>query len=72
MGGFAGGDLLGTSLAEWERMMALNLTSVVIGCRAVLPAMTAAGGGRIVNIASRGGARAAGRLHRLHRLQGRA
>jgi NAD(P)-dependent dehydrogenase (short-subunit alcohol dehydrogenase family) len=53
VGGFAGGDLLSTSLAEWERLMTLNLTSAVIGCRAVLPAMTAAGAGRIVNIASR-------------------
>ena len=53
VGGFAGGDLLSTSLADWERLMRLNLTSAVIGCRAVLPAMTAAGAGRIVNIASR-------------------
>ena len=53
VGGFAGGDLLSTSLAEWERMMALNLTSTVIACRAVLPVMIAGGGGRIVNIASR-------------------
>jgi len=53
VGGFAGGDLLATPLAEWERMMALNLTSAVIACRAVLPVMIAGGGGRIVNIASR-------------------
>ena len=53
VGGFAGGDLLSTSLAEWERMMALNLTSTAIACRAVLPIMIAGGGGRIVNIASR-------------------
>jgi NAD(P)-dependent dehydrogenase (short-subunit alcohol dehydrogenase family) len=53
VGGFAGGDLASTSLAEWERIMRLNLTSAVIGCRAVLPAMTAAGHGRIVNVASR-------------------
>jgi len=53
VGGFAGGDLLSTSLAEWERMMALNLTSTVIACRLVLPVMIAGGGGRIVNIASR-------------------
>jgi NAD(P)-dependent dehydrogenase (short-subunit alcohol dehydrogenase family) len=53
VGGFAGGDLLSTSLAEWERMMALNLTSAAIACRAVLPVMIAGGGGRIVNIASR-------------------
>jgi NAD(P)-dependent dehydrogenase (short-subunit alcohol dehydrogenase family) len=53
VGGFAGGDLLSTPLAEWERMMKLNLTSAVIACRAVLPVMIAGGGGRIVNIASR-------------------
>jgi NAD(P)-dependent dehydrogenase (short-subunit alcohol dehydrogenase family) len=53
VGGFAGGDLVSTPLAEWQRVMNLNLTSAVIGCRAVLPAMTAAGSGRIVNIASR-------------------
>ncbi|MEX2221590.1 MAG: SDR family NAD(P)-dependent oxidoreductase [Candidatus Rokuibacteriota bacterium] len=53
VGGFAGGDLLATPLAEWERMMTLNLTSAVIACRAALPAMIAGGGGRIVNIGSR-------------------
>jgi NAD(P)-dependent dehydrogenase (short-subunit alcohol dehydrogenase family) len=53
VGGFAGGDLASTPLAEWQRMMTLNLTPAVIGSRAVLPAMTAAGYGRIVNIASR-------------------
>ena len=53
VGGFAGGDLVSTPLGEWQRMMALNLTSAVIGSRAVLPSMTAAGYGRIVNIASR-------------------
>ena len=53
VGGFAAGDLLSTPLAEWERMMKLNLTSVVVACRAVLPGMIAARAGRIVNIASR-------------------
>jgi NAD(P)-dependent dehydrogenase (short-subunit alcohol dehydrogenase family) len=53
VGGFAGGDLASTSLEEWNRMMTLNLTTAVIGCRGVLPAMTAAGFGRIVNISSR-------------------
>jgi NAD(P)-dependent dehydrogenase (short-subunit alcohol dehydrogenase family) len=53
VGGFAGGDLVSTPLAEWQRMMTLNLTSTVIACRAVLPGMIGAGGGRIVNIASR-------------------
>ena len=53
VGGFAGGDLASTSLAEWRRMLDLNLTSAVIGCRAVLPAMRAARRGRVVNVASR-------------------
>jgi len=53
VGGFAGGDLVSISLAEWDRMLNLNLRSAVIGCRGVLPAMTAAGFGRIVNISSR-------------------
>ena len=53
VGGFADGDLVSTTLPEWERMMKLNLTSAVIACRAVLPGMIAAGSGRIVSIASR-------------------
>ena len=53
VGGFAPGDLASTSLAEWRRMMDLNLTSVVIACRGVLPAMTTGRHGRIVNISSR-------------------
>jgi NAD(P)-dependent dehydrogenase (short-subunit alcohol dehydrogenase family) len=53
VGGFAGGDLASTSLADWDSMLALNLRSAVIGCRAVLPTMTSAGFGRIVNISSR-------------------
>lgn len=53
VGGFTGGDLASTSLADWDRMLNLNLRSAVIGCRGVLPTMTAAGFGRIVNISSR-------------------
>jgi NAD(P)-dependent dehydrogenase (short-subunit alcohol dehydrogenase family) len=53
VGGFAGGDLASTSLAEWQRLMDLNLTSAVIGCKSVLADMTAARYGRIVNISSR-------------------
>jgi NAD(P)-dependent dehydrogenase (short-subunit alcohol dehydrogenase family) len=53
VGGFAGGDLASTTLADWQRMLTLNLTSAFIGCRGVLPAMIAARSGRIINIASR-------------------
>ena len=53
VGGFQGGDLASTSLVRWNQMIALNLTSAVIGCRGVIPAMTAARYGRIVNISSR-------------------
>jgi NAD(P)-dependent dehydrogenase (short-subunit alcohol dehydrogenase family) len=51
-GGFAGGDLLSTPLDEWRRVMELNLSSAVVGCRAVLPAMRDARAGRIVNVGS--------------------
>lgn len=37
---------------EWNQVIAIDLTSVFLGCRCVLPAMTANGYGRIVNIAS--------------------
>lgn len=52
-GGFAGGDLLATDEAAWDRMLTLNLRSVYLVCRAALPPMLAAGRGRIVNVASR-------------------
>jgi NAD(P)-dependent dehydrogenase (short-subunit alcohol dehydrogenase family) len=53
VGGFQGGDLVATPLARWNHMIALNLTSAVIGCRGVLPAMIAGRYGRIVSISSR-------------------
>jgi len=53
VGGFVPGDLASTSPDEWNRMLTLNLASAAIGSRGVLPAMTAAGFGRIVNISSR-------------------
>ncbi len=40
------------SVAEWDRVMAVNARGVWLGMRAVHPAMTARGHGRIVNIAS--------------------
>ena len=40
------------SLEEWNQVIAIDLTGVWLGCRAVLPGMVEAGYGRIVNIAS--------------------
>lgn len=37
---------------EWNEVIAIDLTGVFLGCRAVLPTMIEAGSGRIVNIAS--------------------
>jgi 3-oxoacyl-[acyl-carrier protein] reductase len=48
-----------TSEAEWEAVLASNLTSAFLVCKAVLPAMKRQRAGRIVNLASvvaRGGA----------------
>jgi len=51
-GGGTGGGVERETLAEHQRVMALNVTGVWSGIRAVLPAMTAQGGGSIVNISS--------------------
>ncbi|MGH7393334.1 MAG: SDR family oxidoreductase [Candidatus Rokuibacteriota bacterium] len=53
VGGFAGGALVETDRAAWDRMLALNLTSAFTAARAVVPAMIAAGRGRVVTIGSR-------------------
>lgn len=41
-----------TPVAEFDRVIAINLRGVFLGCRAVLPLMIEQGGGVIVNIAS--------------------
>jgi 3-oxoacyl-[acyl-carrier protein] reductase len=40
------------SLADWEKVMALDVTAVFLCCRAVVPGMIDRGYGRIVNVAS--------------------
>ena len=52
VGGFAGGDLVSTPLAEWERMIRINLTSVFLCCQAVGRIMIRQQGGVIVNVGS--------------------
>ena len=46
------GTVLETSLADWERVLAVNLTGSFLLSRAVLPYMIEGGGGSIVFIAS--------------------
>lgn len=53
VGGFAMGGLVDTDRATWDTQIALNLTTTYVAARAVLPAMLAAGSGRIIAVASR-------------------
>lgn len=48
-------DLLRLDMAEFDRTMQLNVRSTVVGSRAALPHLIAAGGGSIINTASVGG-----------------
>ena len=43
---------LATSLAEWRRVLAINLDGTFLGCRTCMPQMLKAGTGSIINIAS--------------------
>ncbi len=52
-GGFAMGvDVHDPDASTWERMMAMNVSTTLNACRAVVPGMLAAGHGKIVNIAA--------------------
>ncbi len=53
VGGFAGGTLLETDRATWDRMIDTNLTSTFVATRAVVPHMVAARHGRVMTIGSR-------------------
>jgi NAD(P)-dependent dehydrogenase (short-subunit alcohol dehydrogenase family) len=41
--------------AEWDRLMAVNLTGPMLVCRAAMPHLRAAGGGSVVNVSSGAG-----------------
>ncbi|WP_068777331.1 SDR family NAD(P)-dependent oxidoreductase [Paenibacillus sp. FJAT-26967] len=45
-------DVVNIDLDEWDRLMNVNLKSVVIGCKYAIPHMIEAGGGSIINTAS--------------------
>lgn len=51
------GPLIGSSLDEYHRVVAVNQTGPYLGMRAVLPGMVEAGSGSIVNVSSMNGIR---------------
>ncbi len=56
VGGFVGGvDVVELEEDKWDFMMNLNLKSVFLCCRAVIPHMTGQGNGKIVNVSARAG-----------------
>ena len=48
-------DVINTTFEEWNRMMAVNLTAVFLGCKFALPYMLKQASGAIVNVASLAG-----------------
>ena len=53
VGGFRGGTpVVADVLATWDLMLAINLRTALLACRAVLPAMLARSEGAIVNVAA--------------------
>ncbi|MGQ0567869.1 MAG: SDR family NAD(P)-dependent oxidoreductase [Gemmobacter sp.] len=59
VGGFATGKVTAEALDQWDMMMTLNAKVALVTSAAVLPAMVAAGHGRIVHIAAQPGLKAA-------------
>jgi len=57
-----GGLVAETSLEDWNRTLAVNLTGAFLCSRRVLPSMLKAGNGRIINIASTAGLRGVARV----------
>jgi NAD(P)-dependent dehydrogenase (short-subunit alcohol dehydrogenase family) len=46
------GSVVGVSEEDWDRVMAVNVKSMMLASKYAIPAMTAAGGGAIINISS--------------------
>lgn len=51
----------GISVEEWDRVFAVNVRSIYLMCREVVPIMAAAGGGSIINTGSGWGLKGGGR-----------
>lgn len=50
------GTILDLTMAEWDKMIAVNLTGVMLGCQAAIPAIRDTGGsGAIINVSSLAG-----------------
>ncbi|NDJ60452.1 MAG: glucose 1-dehydrogenase [Chloroflexi bacterium] len=49
------GDVTMTALADWEQLMAVNVTGAFLCTKYVVPIMQAQGGGAIVNVSSEAG-----------------
>lgn len=45
-------SVVDTDVETWDKVMAVNVRGVFLGCKYAVPAMEAAGGGSIINIAS--------------------
>lgn len=45
-------SVIDTEVDVWDQVMAVNVRGVYLGCKYAIPAMQAAGGGSIINIAS--------------------
>jgi NAD(P)-dependent dehydrogenase (short-subunit alcohol dehydrogenase family) len=58
-GGFRWQPLADGDIDVWDQMYAVNLKTAVIACKAALPYLAAAGGGRIINIGAGAAAKAA-------------
>ncbi len=63
VGGSAPGGPVEMSEEVWDSQVDLNLKSVFLGCKHVLPVMERQGGGAIVNLASTSGLRWSGSAH---------
>ncbi len=45
-------SVIDTDVETWDKVMAVNVRGVFLGCKYAIPAMVASGGGSIINIAS--------------------
>jgi meso-butanediol dehydrogenase/(S,S)-butanediol dehydrogenase/diacetyl reductase len=52
---FIEATVLNTSVEDWDKIMAVNLRGIFLGCKYVIPEMIKAGKGSIVNIGSEAG-----------------